>query len=626
MLSERIIVVGAGLAGLAAATALRDRGYNVVVLEARKRSGGRILTQYCVDVGAQWIYGTEGNPITNLARQHALPTVFVGGDSTYRGGWEAIEISREGVGRITPEDKWKSILLADRLRDALEGLRREAIRQGRTDFSVAQAVQEVLPRLGVTDEAMHLDLAWHVALFAREDCAAPPDLLSTLNWDESYEVFGYGDSVFVDGYASLVSKLETGLDIRHQEVVTNIDYKPHAAGRVLVRTQENEYYGHRVIVTLPLGVLKSGRVQFNPPLSGFKQKAIDRLGVGVLGKIFFFFKDVFWNKDQYVFGHITKNTPFEPTQIVNLWKTQRVPCLQIQVGGALGKWLEECTSAEAEEWGMRVLENCFGHKIQPATRILRSNWSGDQFSMGAYTFMKVGATPEDVRTLSEPVADWLYFAGEATNPYQWGCTHGAYTSGLREAARISGDASILPVRHFSENRRWREMSLRSSRFFNEQMRVMDEPSIRRRLLVLQSSEVFTSVPLNELRLLASMFEEKRYAQGDIICRAGDKAGEVFIVAEGNIQVFLPGAKKVTDVVGPRTVLGEYGMFTDATRNATLMAAEPAVLLSLDYHRFERFLLAFPESSLKLFKQTVQKFMAQQQVSRNQDAIRKTAGS
>ena len=52
MLSERIIVVGAGLAGLAAATALRDRGYNVVVLEARKRSGGRILTQYCVDVGA----------------------------------------------------------------------------------------------------------------------------------------------------------------------------------------------------------------------------------------------------------------------------------------------------------------------------------------------------------------------------------------------------------------------------------------------------------------------------------------------------------------------------------------------------------------------------------------------
>src|SRR5579862_9697361 len=104
MVSERIIVIGAGLAGLAAARALRDKGYAVIVLEARKRSGGRILTKYCVDVGAQWIYGTEGNPITNLARQHALDTIFVGGDSTYRGGWEAIELFRERSGRVSSED------------------------------------------------------------------------------------------------------------------------------------------------------------------------------------------------------------------------------------------------------------------------------------------------------------------------------------------------------------------------------------------------------------------------------------------------------------------------------------------------------------------------------------------
>src|SRR5579871_3528944 len=131
MLSERIIVVGAGLAGLAAARALRDRGYEVVVLEARKRSGGRIQTQYCVDMGAHWIYGTEGNPVTNLARQYALDTVFVGGDSTYHGGWESIEVFREKFGRVTPEDKWHSILMADRLRDTVEALRRDAAREGR---------------------------------------------------------------------------------------------------------------------------------------------------------------------------------------------------------------------------------------------------------------------------------------------------------------------------------------------------------------------------------------------------------------------------------------------------------------------------------------------------------------
>jgi CRP-like cAMP-binding protein len=378
-----------------------------------------------------------------------------------------------------------------------------------------------------------------------------------------------------------------------------------------------------VIVTLPLGVLKSNRVEFRPALTDLKLKAIERLGVGTLGKIFLFFKEVFWKKDQYVFGYISSNTSFEPTQVINLWKTQRIPCLQIQVGGTLGKWLEQCEPSEAEGWAMRVLESCFGHKIPAPTRVLRSNWSNDEFSLGAYTFMKVGATPEDARTLSEPVGDWLFFAGEATNPFHWGCTHGAYTSGLREAARISGDSSILPVRHFSENRRWRDMMLRSSRFFNQQMRELDEPTMRIRLNILSLSEVFKSVPINELRLLASMFEEKRYNAGEVICKAGDIAEEVFVVAEGAVEVWLPGGRKATEVVGLRTVVGEFGMFTDARRNATLIASGATVLLSLDYRRFERFLLAFPESTLKLFKQTVQKFMAQQQLLMTRDSITKT---
>jgi len=45
------------------------------------------------------------------------------------------------------------------------------------------------------------------------------------------------------------------------------------------------------------------------------------------------------------------------------------------------------------------------------------------FRFGAYTYMKVGGNPMTRVFLSEPVGDWLYFAGEATNPFQWGCTH-----------------------------------------------------------------------------------------------------------------------------------------------------------------------------------------------------------
>jgi monoamine oxidase len=623
--TERIIVVGAGLAGLGAARALQDRGCEVTILEARKRIGGRVHTQYCVDLGAHWIYGTEGNPITNLARQYKLETVFVGGDSTYRGGWEAIDLYRERAGRVSPEEKWKSILAADRLRDAIDGLRRDTLREGGPDFSVARAVTEVLPRLRLDPDRFNVELAWHVALFAREDCAAPPDALSTLSWEEGYEVYGYGDSVFVDGYGTLATKLAEGLDIKFEEIVTNIELTPNADGRVLVKSRTNEYRAHRVIVTLPLGVLKSGSVQFRPGLSEFKNRAIERLGVGTLGKVFLFFKDVFWEQDQYVFGFIggSGNLSFEPTHIINLWKTHGIPCLQIQAGGSLGKWLEESTHEQAMDWAMRILKSCFGTKVPAPKRMLRSNWSTDPFSQGAYTYMKVGSKPDDARVLSEPVGDWLYFAGEATNPFQWGCTHGAYASGLREAARITGDTAILPVRNHSENRRWRDMGLRASRFFNHQMRLVDEPSLRKRLQILSNSDVFRNVGPNELRLLASMFEEKRFNKGETICRLGDKAAEVFVVAEGSIEVWLTGARKATEIVGVRTVVGEYGMFTDAHRNATLIAAETTMVLSLDYARFERFLLAFPESTLKLFKQTVQKFMTQQQALMSKDATKKT---
>ena len=66
--AERVVVVGAGMAGLVAARLLRDSGFVVTVLEARDRNGGRVWTDNRLgaplDLGGSWIHGVEGNPLT----------------------------------------------------------------------------------------------------------------------------------------------------------------------------------------------------------------------------------------------------------------------------------------------------------------------------------------------------------------------------------------------------------------------------------------------------------------------------------------------------------------------------------------------------------------------------------
>ncbi|MGW0523222.1 FAD-dependent oxidoreductase [Crossiella sp. NPDC003009] len=93
----RVVVVGAGIAGLTAAKSLRELGHPVTVREARDRVGGRIWTdEDGVDLGAHWIHGTDGDPITELVEELGVPFSYVGGDSAYTGGFRQPRPLRRG--------------------------------------------------------------------------------------------------------------------------------------------------------------------------------------------------------------------------------------------------------------------------------------------------------------------------------------------------------------------------------------------------------------------------------------------------------------------------------------------------------------------------------------------------
>jgi CRP-like cAMP-binding protein len=130
------------------------------------------------------------------------------------------------------------------------------------------------------------------------------------------------------------------------------------------------------------------------------------------------------------------------------------------------------------------------------------------------------------------------------------------------------------------------------------------------MAALRVNPSFDEVPERDLEALASMFEERSAETGDRICTAGERATEVFVVAGGEAAIMLPdGTQAATITTGH--VVGELGLFLQGERTADVVAVTPCTILALDYERFRRFLLGFPEATLAIVGTSIAQLAAGQ---------------
>lgn len=165
--------------------------------------------------------------------------------------------------------------------------------------------------------------------------------------------------------------------------------------------------------------------------------------MGVLNKLYLKFDEPFWDTDVDWIESVPPVT--EGTQTWTEWVSfKKALGANVIMGFSAadaGVQQEALSDDALVASAMARLRRLYGAAVPAApVGFVRTQWQRDPFAYGAYSFNALGVTPNTRKALAQPVADRLYFAGEATDPDYYGTVHGAYLSGQAVAALLTGAA------------------------------------------------------------------------------------------------------------------------------------------------------------------------------------------
>ncbi len=429
----KIIVIGSGFSGAAAARTLADAGHDVVILEGRDRIGGRTHTDSSLgpdlDLGGSWIHGQHGNPLTPLAKAAGATwkwTDFknVLGNSVMAFDTDGTQLDTaeysQGIGNYDGAMAMiDGSILIDELGDEVQSM---------ADLYETGLIKQSADEPHATQKG---HLYTRKIRFQYENAASLED--SAVNISGYVKLPGGDNLLCGGGYRQVLLHLLGGLEVQTNTAVQEIRNEPDG---VRVITNQGQFVADRCIVTVPLGVLQSGNIKFAPELPAAKQDAIQRIGMGNYEKIALKFPKIFWPTEPHRLNYMSDHEPPLYNAWLNFGHFTGDPVLVCYHGGPMAEYTNQMDDEDLISGCVETLKKMFGDDIPDPISYVRTRWSADEFSQGSYSYNKVGQHEEDRIELGRPVDDRLYFAGEATHPHFFGTVHGAYESGIRAAREI----------------------------------------------------------------------------------------------------------------------------------------------------------------------------------------------
>lgn len=414
-IGKTVLIIGAGISGLAAAKSLKQKGFTVTVVEAQEKVGGRLRTNRTLNIpfdeGASWIHGPNGNPITKLASQAGANTYLTDDDlvTVYNSKGSAYPDSQ-----LTTAEKQFDL--------AVEAVQEEG--------TLTQSFESVFNFLYPTQTNNSL---WKFMLSAYLEFDTGGDIskLSSLYFYDD-EAFNGRDVIITNGYDKIADFLAQGLDILLNTRVNAIDYSNQ---KIKLITNRSVMEGDYVIVSVPLGVLKNNAISFTPALPSEKASAIAKTGMGNVNKFLLVWPSPFWDNQLQYIGY-TAEIKGKYNYFLNVKKYTNTAALMTFAFGDYATITESKSDNEVINEVMLHLKTIYGNSIPNPTTMLRTKWSKNINAFGAYSFAMNGSNTTVFNTLAKTVNNKLFFAGEHTHREYRGTVHGAYLSGIREAEKI----------------------------------------------------------------------------------------------------------------------------------------------------------------------------------------------